>query len=228
VHASTGNYNPGTARGYQDIGLFTANPDFGADATDLFNYLTGYSEQTTYRRFLVAPLNLRERLLERIEREIGHGSKGHLIFKFNSLVDGQFIHALYRASQAGVKVDLIIRGICCLRPGVPGVSENIRVLSLVGRFLEHSRVYFFRNGGEPEMFLGSADLMPRNLNHRVEILFPVEDPEIRERILTNILQVQLRDTANAWELHADGSYTRLRPGSGEAFDSQAWSIANGV
>jgi polyphosphate kinase len=228
VHTGTGNYNVGTARGYQDLGLFTANPDFGADATDLFNYLTGYSQQTTYRRFLVAPLNLRERLLERIEREIGHGSKGHLIFKMNSLVDGQFIHALYRASQAGVRMDLIVRGICCLRPGVPGVSENIRVLSLVGRFLEHSRVYYFHNGGEPEMFAGSADLMPRNLNHRVEVLFPIEDSEIRERIVESILHVQMRDTANAWKLDSGGSYERVRPDGGEPFDSQAWSIENGV
>jgi polyphosphate kinase len=228
VHTGTGNYNVGTARAYQDLGLFTSNPDFGADATDLFNYLTGYSQQTTYRRFLVAPLNLRERLLERIEREIGHGAKGHIVFKMNSLVDHQFIHALYRASQAGVKVDLIVRGICCLRPGMPGVSENIRVLSLVGRFLEHSRVYFFLNGGEPEMFAGSADLMPRNLNHRVEVLFPIEDSEIRERIVDKILQVQLRDTANAWLLHANGEYERIRTTDGEPFDSQAWSIEHGV
>lgn len=227
VHVGTGNYNVGTARAYQDIGLFTADPDFGADATDLFNFLTGYSQQTTYRRFLVAPLTLRQGLLDRITREVaqhGKDGKGHLIFKMNSLVDVEFIQALYRASQAGVKVDLIVRGICCLRPGIPGVSDTIRVFSLVGRFLEHSRVYYFRNGGEPEMYAGSADLMPRNLEHRVEVLFPVLSSDIRERILRDVLQVELRDTANAWEELADGRYERRSAENGKPFDSQVWSI----
>lgn len=231
VHVGTGNYNVSTARGYSDLALFTTDPDFGADATDLFNYLTGYSQQTVYRRFLVAPLNLRQGLLERIEREIetqAKDGKGNLIFKMNSLVDAEFIRALYRASQAGVKIDLIVRGMCCLRPGIPGVSENIRVVSLVGRFLEHSRVYYFRNGGSPELYAGSADLMPRNLDHRVEVLFPVLESDLRERIVHDILQVQLRDTANAWELHADGTYTRLHPVTGKPFDSQEWSIENGA
>jgi polyphosphate kinase len=231
VHVATGNYNPDTARLYTDIGLFTADPDFGADATDLFNYLTGYSHQTTYREFLVAPLNLRSGLLEKIDREIAQHKKsgdGHLIFKLNSISDRQFVHALYRASQAGVKVDLIVRGICSLVPGVPHVSDHIRVVSIVGRFLEHSRVYWFKNGSNPEMYCGSADLLPRNLDHRVEVLFPIKAPDIRERIFRDILQVELRDTANSWEMRPNGSYTRIEPAEGEPpFDSQAWSIDHG-
>lgn len=224
VHVGTGNYNVETARAYSDLGLFTADPDFGADATDLFNYLTGYSEQTEYRRFLVAPLNLRRELLARIDREIAKHAKdgkGHLIFKMNSLVDPEFIRALYRASQAGVQVDLIVRGMCCLRPGVPKISERIRVVSLVGRFLEHSRLYCFRNGGDDEMYAGSADLMFRNLDHRVEVLFPILDSGLREYVVRDILHTQLRDTVNAWDLRADGTYQRR---TGPAFDSQAWSL----
>jgi polyphosphate kinase len=232
VHVGTGNYNPDTARAYTDLGLITADPDFGADATDLFNYLTGYSQQTSYRRFMVAPLGLREGLIERIDREIAlHKSdgKGHIIFKMNNLVDGRSIEALYRASQAGVRVELIVRTVCCLRPNIPGVSDNIRVISLVGRFLEHSRVYYFRNGGTPEIFAGSADLMPRNLDHRVEVLYPVLETDIRDRILRDVLQVQLRDTVNAWEQQHDGTYVRVLPSDGEKpFDSQAWSIRNGA
>lgn len=228
VHVGTGNYNVQTARGYTDLGLFTADTDFGADASDLFNFLTGYSEQTAYRRFLVAPLNLRQGLLMRIEREIQQHRRsgdGHLIFKMNSLGDKDFIEALYRASQAGVQVDLIIRGISALRPGVKGVSENIRVMSLVGRFLEHSRIYYFHNGGNAEMYAGSADLLPRNLDHRVEVLFPILDGDLRERILRDILSVQLRDNVNTWLERSDGSYVRIQPKPGEApFDSQAWSI----
>ena len=228
VHLGTGNYNVQTARGYTDLGLFTADPDFGADATDLFNYLTGYSQQTAYRKFLVAPVNLRQGLLERIEREIEQhriDGKGHLIFKLNSLGDKEFIQALYRASQAGVKVELIVRGISCLRPRVPGASDNIRVVSLVGRFLEHSRVYYFRNGEAPEMYVGSADLLPRNLDHRVEVLFPILDPDVRERILRDVLLQQLQDTVNAWEERSDGAYERIQPASGKPpFDSQAWSL----
>lgn len=225
VHVGTGNYNAQTARSYEDLGLFTSNPEFGADATDLFNFLTGYSQQTSYRRFLVAPLNLRDCLLQRIEREIKHhqqSGNGHIIFKMNNLVDKEFIEALYRASQAGVKIELILRTLSCLRPDVPGVSENIRVVSLVGRFLEHSRVYYFHNNGEPEMYLGSADLMPRNLDYRVEVLAPVLQTEIRERIMREVLRAQLEDTANAWEECPDGSYYRLRPASGKPpFDTQA-------
>ncbi|MGI8968350.1 MAG: polyphosphate kinase 1 [Chloroflexota bacterium] len=231
VHVGTGNYNVQTARLYTDLALFTADPDFGADATDLFNFLTGYSQQTTYRRFLVAPLNLRQGLLQRIEREIElhrKEGKGHLIFKMNSLVDVEFIRALYRASEAGVRVDLIVRGICCLRPGMPNFSENIRVISLVGRFLEHSRVYYFRNGGNAEIYAGSADLMPRNLEHRVEVLFPILALDLRERVLRDILQCQLRDTVNAWKQHADGSYSKVRAESGKPFDSQLSMMEHGA
>lgn len=232
VHVGTGNYNPDTARAYTDLGLITADPDFGGDATDLFNYLTGYSQQTSYRRFLVAPLGLREALIERIEREIKQhekDGKGHIIFKMNNLVDRESIEALYRASQAGVRIELIVRTVSGLRPRVPGVSETIRVVSLVGRFLEHSRVYYFRNGGSPEVFAGSADLMPRNLDHRVEVLYPVLDADVRERIVHSILEPQLRDTVNAWDEQPDGSYVRVQPRDGDKpFDSQAWSIHNGT
>jgi len=228
VHVATGNYNPQTARGYTDIGLFTSDPDFGADATDLFNYLTGYSQQTAYRKFLVAPLNLRQGLLERIDREISHqhkDNKGHIIFKMNNLVDQEFIEALYRASQAGVRVELIVRRESTLRPGIQGISENIRDVSLVGRFLEHSRVYYFRNGGSPEVYAGSADLMPRNLDRRVEVLFPVLEPGLRDAIVRDVLCTQLKDTANAWEERSDGTYERILPAAGQpAFDSQAWSL----
>jgi polyphosphate kinase len=232
VHVGTGNYNVSTARAYCDLGLLTADPDFGADASDLFNFLTGYSAQTTYRRFLVAPVNLRQALLERIEREIEvqkRGGDAHLFFKMNSLVDKEFIQALYRASQAGVKVDLIVRGICCLRPGVHGISDNIKVRSLVGRFLEHARVYYFHNGGNPEMYCGSADLMPRNLDHRVEVLFPILDNGLLDRIYTNLLEVQMHDTANAWREHADGSYERIEPeDSKPPFDSQEWTLSHSI
>lgn len=231
VHCGTGNYNVSTARGYTDLGLFTSDPDFGADASDLFNYLTGYSQQTEYRRFLVAPVNLRQELMRRIDREIelhGNDGKGHLMFKMNALIDTEFIRALYRASQAGVQVQLIVRGMCSLRPGIPGVSDNIRVVSLIGRFLEHARAYWFRNGGDPELYLGSADLMPRNLDHRVEVLFPVLNPTIRERIVRDVLRTQLRDTVNAWNEQPDGTYERVRPSAGEEpLDSQAWSIDHG-
>ena len=177
---STGNYNTVTATLYTDLGLFTCDDDIGADATDLFNYLTGYSAKTDYRKLLVAPINLREPAREldpaRDQASKGRCGDGHIIFKLNSLVDRQMIKLLYQASQAGVRVDLIVRGMCCLRPGVPGVSDNIRVTSIVGRFLEHSRIFYFRNGGAEEVYLGSADLMPRNLDRRVEVLFPVRDP----------------------------------------------------
>src|SRR5438876_3814185 len=179
VHLGTGNYNATTARIYEDLCLLTCKPEIGADASELFNLLTGFSRQSSYSKLLVAPLGIRKGMIERIEREIAlhreHGN-GYLIFKMNALVDPEVIHALYRASQAGVSIDLIVRGMCCLRPGVEGVSETIRVRSIVGRFLEHSRIYYFRNGGEEEILLGSADMMQRNLDHRVETLFPIEDP----------------------------------------------------
>ncbi|HOV48131.1 MAG TPA: polyphosphate kinase 1 [Anaerolineae bacterium] len=228
VHLATGNYNAVTSRVYADLGFFTTNPDFGADATEFFNALTGYSRQTTYRKLLVAPSRLREELLARIEREIArhaeHGD-GYLAFKMNALVDQACIQALYRASQAGVKVDLQVRGICCLRPNVPGVSENITVTSVVGRFLEHARIYYFRNGGDEELFLGSADLMPRNLDRRVETLFPIEDPALRARLRDHVLFIHLRDNVQARQLQADGSYVRLAPAEGEPeINSQQWML----
>jgi polyphosphate kinase len=174
---------------------------------------------------------LRQGLLERIEREIKQhraSGKGHLMFKMNSLGDKEFIQALYRASETGVKVDLIVRGISCVRPGLSGVSENIRVVSIVGRFLEHSRVYYFRNSDSPELYIGSADLLPRNLDHRVEVLFPVLDADLRERILQDVLLAQLRDTVNAWEGQTDGTYERIRPAAGKPpFDSQYWNMTHG-
>ena len=175
---ATGNYNAITAQLYEDIGMFTCDEEMGADATDLFNYLTGYSSKKEYQKLLVAPINLRSRMEALIKREIEvqeKGGQGHLIFKVNSMVDKKMIQLLYKASQAGVKIDLFVRGICCLRPGIPGISENIQVTSIVGRFLEHSRIYYFRNGGNEEIYLGSADLMPRNIDRRVEVLFPVQD-----------------------------------------------------
>jgi len=224
VHISTGNYNVATSRVYTDLGLFTCDPDIGADVSDLFNALTGYSRKEQYRKLLVAPHSMRPLLLARIDREItrhrAHGD-GYLAFKMNALVDKACIQALYRASQAGVKVDLQIRSICCLRPGVPGISDNITVTSVVGRFLEHTRIYYFHNGGEDEVLLGSADLMPRNLDRRIETLFPVENAHLRHLVVQDILQIHLRDTTHARQLHADGVYKHRRPERGEAeVDSQ--------
>lgn len=228
VHMSTGNYNAVTSRIYTDIGYFTSDPAIGADGLDLFNALTGYSHKEKYRKLLVAPGNLRRELLGRIDREIEKHQRdggGYLAFKMNALVDKKMIQALYRASQAGVKVDLQVRGICCLRPGLPGVSENITVTSLVGRFLEHSRIYYFRNGGEEEVFIGSADLMPRNLDRRVEILWPVGDAKIKQTVISQILFPHLRDNVQARRLLPDGSYQRLRPESEESrLDSQQWML----
>ncbi|HEY9593651.1 MAG TPA: polyphosphate kinase 1, partial [Spirochaetia bacterium] len=227
VHLSTGNYNAVTARHYTDLGLFTCDDGIGADATNVFNYLTGYSDKRTYERFLVAPFTLRPGLESLIKREIEHaraGRDGRLIFKFNALVDKAMIQLLYEASRAGVSIDLIVRGMCCLRPGIPGVSDNIRVRSIVGRFLEHSRAYWFRNGGSEEVYLGSADLMGRNLDRRVEILFPVLDPRIVRRVRTDVLEVCLADTVKARIMEADGTYHRVSSGDGVALDSQAEHI----
>ena len=230
VHLGTGNYNATTARIYEDLCLLTCRPEFGSDASALFNLLTGYSRQSTYSKLLVAPLGLRQGIVERIEREIArhreHGN-GYLIFKINALVDPQIIHTLYRASQAGVRIDLIVRGMCCLRPGVAGVSETIKVRSLVGRFLEHSRIFYFRNGGDEEILLGSADMMQRNLDRRVEALFPIEDPQLRQAIRERLLTPVLADTVNARELLPDGRYIRVQPKPGEPpFDSQDWFITH--
>lgn len=230
VHLGTGNYNATTARIYEDLCLFTCRPAIGADVTDLFNLLTGYSRQRSYRKLLVAPIGLRRSISERIEREIlaqqEHGN-GRLIFKMNALVDPEIIHLLYRASQAGVNIELIVRGMCCLRPGVPGVSENIRVRGQVGRFLEHSRIFYFGNNGKEEIYLGSADMMQRNLNSRVEALFPIEDPVLREVIRDRVLQPYLADTVNTRELLSDGTYVRVKPEPGEPlFDCQAWFVTH--
>ncbi len=223
-HLATGNYNPVTARLYTDLGLLTSDDQIGADATDLFNYLTGYSHKQTFRKLLVAPINLRQRLEELIEREIDvqrKGGRSRLVFKTNALEDGPIIRLLYQASQAGVPVDLIVRGACCLRPGLPGVSENIRVSSIVGRFLEHSRIYYFGNNDDEECYLGSADLMPRNLNRRVEVLFPVEKPQLVQR-LKDDLHALLLDQANARRMNKDGSYAYKSRNGGR--DCQAWLL----
>jgi polyphosphate kinase len=223
VHLGTGNYNPLTARVYSDFGFFTCNEQIANDVTYFFNALTGYSRKNEPRELLVAPVNLRQRLEELILREIAlqkKGGRGHLIFKMNALEDPQMIRLLYQASQAGVKVDLLIRGLCCLRPLVSGFSDNIRVTSIVGRFLEHSRVYYFRNGGSEEVYLGSADLMRRNLSHRVEILFPIHSPQLVRR-LKDILDLQLADEKKAHHLQSDGRYCRSgKRGQPDAIDSQ--------
>jgi polyphosphate kinase len=212
VHLATGNYNAVTALSYEDIGMFTCDEEIGADATDLFNYLTGYSTKQDYRKLLVAPVNLRERMTALIEREVEHqqnGEEGHLIFKMNSLVDKRMIKTLYKASTAGVKIDLIVRGMCCLRPGIKGISENIRVISVVGRYLEHSRIYYFRNGGQEEIYLGSADLMPRNIDNRVEVLFPVEDPNFIRYLRDDVLAEYQNENVKARLMDTDGVYHRI-------------------
>jgi polyphosphate kinase len=217
IHMATGNYNTVTAQGYTDLGLFTCDDAVGADATDLFNYLTGYSAKTDYRKLLVAPINLRARVAELIQREVAHqqaGRGGHLIFKLNSLIDRDMIKQLYRASQAGVRIELLVRGMCGLRPGLPGASDHIRVVSIVGRFLEHSRIFYFRNGGPEEVYVGSADLMPRNLDRRVEILFPVSLPRHVRYLRDDVLATYLADNVKARELQADGTYVRVRSAPG--------------
>ena len=228
VHLGTGNYNPTTARLYTDVSLFTADPEIGADATDLFNYLTGYSRKSDFRQLLVAPLTLRHRVEALIRREIALGPAGHLIFKMNALEDKGMIRLLYEASRAGVKVQLIIRGLCCLRPGIPGVSENIEVRSIVGRFLEHSRLLYFGNGGKEEIYCGSADLMPRNLDRRVEILFPVLNPGIVKYVRDVLLRRYLGDTRKARLGKPDGTYTAVAASepAGKSLDSQAWFVAH--
>ncbi len=217
IHLGTGNYNPATARIYTDLGLFTVNEEIGADVSDLFNHLTGYSAKKSYRKLLVAPHSLRtglERLIrQEIERHREHGD-GHIIFKMNALEDAGMIRLLYEASQAGVRIDLIVRGVCSLRPGVPGVSETIRVRSIVGRFLEHSRIYYFHNGGDERVFVGSADLMPRNLNRRVEILFPIEDGKLVRRLRDKVLAKYLEDGPGVRIMDRDGNYTRVKQQSG--------------
>ncbi len=217
VHIGTGNYNSKTAKLYTDLGLFSCRQDLGADLTDLFNFLTGYSRQKSYRKLLVAPVSMRERMIGMIKREAEHsrnGGTGRIIVKVNSLVDFEMIKTLYEASQAGVQIDLIIRGICCLRPGIEGISDHIRVISIIGRFLEHSRIFYFHNGGNEEIYIGSADWMPRNLDRRVEAVTPLEDLEVRKDI-QEFLGVMLSDNRQAWELQSDGTYVQRRPQEGE-------------
>ena len=218
VHIGTGNYNPKTSKLYTDLGLLSCRDDLGADLTDLFNFLTGYSRQKAYRKLLVAPLTLRDRMEALIRREIDHaksGGQGKIVVKMNSLVDAGIIKLLYEASQAGVEIDLIVRGICCLRPGIPGVSENIRVISVIGQFLEHSRIFCFHNSNQPEYYIGSADWMTRNLDRRVEAVVPIEDPALVKELQT-ILDIMLADNRQAWEMAADGTFTQRRPQEGEA------------
>jgi polyphosphate kinase len=218
VHLSTGNYNPATARIYTDLGLFTAQPEFGEDTSALFNLLTGYAEGYTWKKLILAPRGLRERLIALIareERDAREGRAARIILKMNALVEPSVIDALYRASQAGVRIDLMVRGICCLRPGLPRVSDNIRVTSIVDKFLEHSRIFYFENGGDPAIFLSSADWMPRNLWRRIETVFPIEDPALKARIVNEILRLELADNVKARELSSDGTYHRRLPGPDE-------------
>jgi polyphosphate kinase len=226
VHMSTGNYNTTTARIYTDICMLTCREDIAADATALFNRITGYSKVPQYRKLLIAPDYLRKSMKSLIRREIQHaqeGRDGHLILKMNSLTDPEMIRLLYTASMAGVRADLLVRGVCCLRPGIPGVSDNIRVTCLIGRYLEHARLYYFANGGEPEVYSGSADLMQRNLNRRVETLFPIESAAHKTRVIEEILKIELQDNAKARVLLPDGTYKPVEPNEGEpTIDAQRW------
>lgn len=215
VHIGTGNYNAKTSKLYTDVGILSCRPELGADLTDLFNYLTGYSQQRAYRKLIVSPVNARESFDRLIQQEIDlaqAGGSGRIVVKMNSVVDPKTIAHLYRASQAGVSIDLIVRGMCCLRPGVPQLSENIRVISIIGRFLEHSRIYYFHNGGDEKIFIGSADWMTRNLDRRVEVITPIDDPDIAKE-LQEILGIMLADTRQAWDMQPDGTYIQRRPHS---------------
>ncbi len=228
VHVGTGNYNPTTGRLYTDLGMFTVDEQIGEDATDLFNYLTGYSNKRSYRKLLVAPSSLRTGLERLIKREVARHKQagdGYMLLKMNALEDPGMIELLYEASQAGVKIDLIVRGVCGLRPGIPGVSDTISVRSIIGRFLEHSRIYYFHNGGDELVYVGSADMMPRNLNRRVEILFPVETPKLIRRLRDEILEHYLRDEAQARIMQSDGTFVRVHkePGKRQP-DCQAWFL----
>lgn len=218
VHLSTGNYNPQTARLYTDLGYFTANSDFADDVSALFNYLTGYSELPVWKKLIVAPSRLQDFMLEMIRREVDFeraGKGGRIIAKINGLLEPAVVQAIYQASQAGVKIELICRGVCALRPGIPGLSENVRVTSVVDRFLEHSRIFYFHNAGDPHVYIGSADWMDRNLSRRVEVVFPIEPPELKQRLIHEILEVSLSDNAKARELQSDGTYKRLKAKASE-------------
>jgi polyphosphate kinase len=221
VHIGTGNYNSKTSRLYTDIGLLSARPELGQDLVELFNYLTGFSKQQSFRKLLVAPVSLRKGMEQLIRREIEHaqqGRGGSIKAKMNSLVDPGIIALLYEASQAGVTIQLIIRGMCSLYPGLESMSDNISVVSIIGRFLEHSRIFWFNNGGEPEVFIGSADLMPRNLDRRVEAVVPIEEPELRAQ-LERLLERYLSDNRGAWDMQPDGSFIQRHP-EGEERNSQ--------
>ena len=218
VHLATGNYNPQTARVYTDLGLFTSNPEYAEDASALFNYLTGYSELPQWKKLVVAPSRMQSFMIEQIEREAEFqraGKQGRVIVKVNGVLEPAVIQALYRASQAGVKIDLICRGICALRPGIPGISENIRVVSIIDRFLEHSRIFYFGNNGDPTVLIGSADWMDRNLSRRVEVAFPIEQADLKHRLISEILAMSLSDNMKSRELQSDGSYRRVVPKEGE-------------
>ena len=234
VHIATGNYNPLTSRQYTDLGLLTSDEEIGADATSLFNFLTGYSQQDEYSRLIVAPLNLRERLFGLVEREIAdktNGTNARIILKINHLTDIELIDKLYEASQAGVAIDLIVRGTCSLRPGIKGLSENIRVRSVIGRFLEHSRVYYFSNGGgaeDCEIYISSADWMQRNLDRRVEVALPIVDPAIKEYLRETLLEAYLKDNVNSRLLKPDGTYRNIAAGNAKPVDSQSMFIGTDV
>lgn len=236
VHLATGNYNASTAKLYTDLGMFTTDEDICSDVSDIFNFLTGYSKQSEFKKLLVAPVNLRSKLMNMIKREIKNvkeGKPARIIWKINSLVDPALISGLYEASTLGVKIDLIVRGICCLVPGVKGLSENIKVRSIVGRYLEHSRIFYFLNDGNEEVYLSSADIMQRNLDRRVEISWPIDDPRIKDHLVNTILNIYLKDNVKARELNSDMSYTTLKPIENEkAVYSQEWlmnySIKNAV
>ncbi|HEX3147439.1 MAG TPA: polyphosphate kinase 1 [Gemmataceae bacterium] len=218
VHLGTGNYNPQTARIYSDLGYFTANPDFAEDVSALFNYLTGYSELPVWKKLIVAPSRLQDFMIEMIGKEVEFqksGKGGRIIAKLNGILEPAVVKAIYHASQAGVKIDLVCRGVSALRPGIAGVSENIRVISVVDRFLEHSRIYYFGNNGDPQVYIGSADWMDRNLSRRVEVVFPIEPPELKQRLINDILKASLSDNVKARELQADGTYKRLKPRENE-------------
>jgi polyphosphate kinase len=218
VHLATGNYNPTTAKLYTDIGMFTCRPEYGEDATNFFNLLTGICQFQGMQRLLVSPFELHEKLLKLVEREAENARKGlpaRIILKLNSLAERQVIEALYKASEAGVQIDLIVRGICCLRPGIKGLSENVTVRSIVDRFLEHSRVYYFENACQPQLFVSSADWMQRNFFRRIEVAFPIEDGVLRERLIGEILAVSLADNTKARQLQQDGSYVGVTPRRGE-------------
>jgi len=232
VHLATGNYNPTTSKIYTDLGLLTADEEIGKDTSDLFNFLTGYSHQTRYRELLIAPINLRQKMLKLINRETKNkraGKDAQIIVKVNSLTDDKIARALYRASQAGVKIDLIIRGICVLRPAIEGLSDNIRVVSIVGRFLEHSRIFYFASGGNEEIFIGSADWMHRNLDRRVEAIVPIKDARLAKYLKDELLASYLKDNVNAKILKPDGSYEQIPVGSGEqTFDSQLYFVGKEI